>query len=141
VSPRYKFAILLGIVTLISAGYYLMSTDRDKDLVLVGTVDSNQVVVSPQIQGRIQKLLVDEGTQVKNGDLIAILDPSELEAHGNHCKPSLQGGGDAIHRAIHSGGDFQRRDECAGSPAVGARAAGPGRGQLAAGGERQPTHH
>jgi HlyD family secretion protein len=65
---------------LISVAYYLVSTDRNKDLVLIGTVDSNQVVVSPQIQGRIQKLLVDEGTQVKAGDLIAILDPSELEA-------------------------------------------------------------
>ncbi len=47
---------------------------------LVGTVDANQIVVSPQIQGRILKLLVDEGTQVKQGDLIAELDPSELEA-------------------------------------------------------------
>jgi multidrug resistance efflux pump len=36
--------------------------------------------VSPQVQGRIAKLLVDEGTQVKQGDLIAVLDPSELEA-------------------------------------------------------------
>jgi multidrug resistance efflux pump len=32
------------------------------------------------VQGRIQRLLVDEGTQVKAGDLIAVLDPSELEA-------------------------------------------------------------
>jgi HlyD family secretion protein len=37
-------------------------------------------VVSPQIQGRISRLLVDEGTQIKQGDLIALLDPSELEA-------------------------------------------------------------
>jgi HlyD family secretion protein len=36
--------------------------------------------VSPQMQGRIAKLLVDEGTQVRQGDLIAVLDPSELEA-------------------------------------------------------------
>jgi len=43
-------------------------------------VDANQIVVSPQIQGRISKLLVEEGTQVKQGDLIALLDPSELEA-------------------------------------------------------------
>ncbi len=46
----------------------------------MGTVDANQIVVSPQIQGRILKLLVEEGTQVKQGDLIALLDPSELEA-------------------------------------------------------------
>src|ERR1700726_1013436 len=32
------------------------------------------------MQGRITKLLVEEGTQVKQADLIALLDPSELEA-------------------------------------------------------------
>ena len=46
---------------------------------LIGTVDSNQVIVSAQVEGRIQKLLVDEGTPVKAGDLIAVLDPSELQ--------------------------------------------------------------
>jgi HlyD family secretion protein len=38
------------------------------------------VMVSPQIAGRLSKLLVDEGTPVKQGDLIAIIDPAELEA-------------------------------------------------------------
>ena len=79
-SARTKFAILLGIILAVAAAYYLLSTDRSRDMILIGTVDSNQVIVSPQIQGRIQKLLVDEGTQVKAGDLIAVLDPSELEA-------------------------------------------------------------
>jgi multidrug resistance efflux pump len=60
--------------------YYLLSTPRGSDLDLIGTVDANQVIVSPQTSGRISKLLVDEGTQVKQGDLIATLDPSELEA-------------------------------------------------------------
>src|SRR5262249_55613926 len=79
-SARNKFAIMISIILLIAALYYFISTPGGKDLVLVGTVDSNQIVVSPQINGRIAKLLVDEGTQVKQGDLIAILDPSELEA-------------------------------------------------------------
>jgi HlyD family secretion protein len=79
-SARNKFAIVLGVILLIAATYYFLSTPRGKDLVLVGTVDANQIVVSPQIQGRILKLLVEEGTPVKQGDLIALLDPSELEA-------------------------------------------------------------
>jgi multidrug resistance efflux pump len=79
-NPRNRFLILLAIVSVISLTYYFISTDHSRDLVLIGTVDSNQVIVSPQVQGRIQKLLVDEGTQVKAGDLIAVLDPSELEA-------------------------------------------------------------
>ena len=79
-SARNRVFILLGIILTISAGYYFFSTPRGGDLVLVGTVDANQIVVSPQIQGRILKLLVEEGTQVKQGDLIAEMDPAELEA-------------------------------------------------------------
>jgi len=79
-NARNKVLILVAIIFAISTAYYFYSTPRGGDLVLVGTVDANQIVVSPQIQGRILKLLVDEGTQVKQGDLIAELDPSELEA-------------------------------------------------------------
>ena len=79
-SVRNKFLIILGVIFTISLTYYLLSTPSNKDLILIGTVDSNQVIVSPQIEGRLAKLLVDEGTQVKQGDLIAVLDPSELEA-------------------------------------------------------------
>ena len=78
-SVRNKFLIILGVIFTISLTYYLLSTPRSRDLILIGTVDSNQVIVSPQIEGRLAKLLVDEGTQVKQGDLIAVLDPSELE--------------------------------------------------------------
>jgi multidrug resistance efflux pump len=80
VKARKKFLIVLAVILTVSTIYYLVSTPRSNDLVLIGTVDSNQIIVSPQMQGRIAKLLVDEGTQVKQGDLIAILDPSELEA-------------------------------------------------------------
>ncbi len=79
-SGRIKFLILLAAVVIVAATYYLLSVDRSSDLVLIGTVDANQVIVSPQVQGRIQRLLVDEGTQVRQGDLIAVLDPQELEA-------------------------------------------------------------
>jgi len=78
-SARNRFFILLGIIFVMAAVYYFFSVDHSKDLVLIGTVDSNQVIVSAQVEGRIQKLLVDEGTPVKAGDLIAVLDPSELE--------------------------------------------------------------
>ena len=78
-SARNRFFILLGIIFVMAAVYYGVSVNHSKDLVLIGTVDSNQVIVSAQVEGRIQKLLVDEGTPVKAGDLIAVLDPSELQ--------------------------------------------------------------
>jgi len=79
-SARNRFFILLGIIFVIAASYYFFSTDHSRDMVLIGTVDANQVMVSAQVEGRIQKLLVDEGTPVKAGELIAVLDPSELQA-------------------------------------------------------------
>jgi HlyD family secretion protein len=79
-SARNRFFVLLGIIFVIAAIYYYFSTDHSPDLDLIGTVDANQVIVSAQVEGRIQKLLVDEGTPVKAGDLIAVLDPSELQA-------------------------------------------------------------
>ena len=79
-SARNRFFILLGIIFVIAATYYFFSVDHSSDLDLIGTVDANQVIVSAQVEGRIQKLLVDEGTPVKAGDLIAVLDPSELQA-------------------------------------------------------------
>src|ERR1700716_2340586 len=78
-NPRNRVFILLGFIFVIAAIYYVFSADHSKDLVLIGTVDANQVIVSAQVEGRIQKLLVDEGTPVKAGELIAVLDPSELQ--------------------------------------------------------------
>ena len=79
-SARNRFFILLGIIFVIATTYYFFSADHSRDLVLIGTVDANQVIVSAQVEGRIQKLLVDEGTPVKAGDLIALLDANELQA-------------------------------------------------------------
>ncbi|HEV2116880.1 MAG TPA: efflux RND transporter periplasmic adaptor subunit [Terriglobales bacterium] len=79
-SQRNRFIILLSVIFAGAFIYYLATTNRSQGLDLIGTVDANQVMVSPQIQGRIEKLLVDEGTPVKAGDLIALLDANELQA-------------------------------------------------------------
>ena len=79
-SQRNRFIILLSVIFAGALIYYLATTNRNQGLDLIGTVDANQVIVSPQIQGRIEKLLVDEGTPVKTGDVIALLDANELRA-------------------------------------------------------------
>src|SRR5438309_7187364 len=88
-NARNKVFILLGILFLIALVFYLTTTPRGSDLDLIGTVDANQVVVSSQVGGRIAKLLVDEGTKVKQGDLIASLDPSELEAQARAAAATI----------------------------------------------------
>jgi HlyD family secretion protein len=74
-----SFAII-GLVFLIALVFYLFTTPHGKEIPLTGIVDGNEVIVSPQIMGRIVRLTVDEGSEVKKGDVIAELDPRELQA-------------------------------------------------------------
>src|SRR5579862_7306088 len=76
-----KFVVLLTIVFAIALAIYLFTTPRGNDIPLTGVVDGNEVIVSPQITGRLINLTVDEGSEVKQGDLIAELDPKELQAN------------------------------------------------------------
>ena len=75
-----KFIVLLAVIFLIAAGIYWFSTPSGNAIPLTGIVDGNEVIVSPQITGRMITLMVDEGSRVKQGELIAELDPKELEA-------------------------------------------------------------
>jgi HlyD family secretion protein len=76
-----KFFRFLTVIFLIVLGVYYFTTPHGSDLPLTGVVDGNEIIVSPQITGRIINLAVDEGSQVKKGELIAELDPKELQAN------------------------------------------------------------
>ncbi|HKV48419.1 MAG TPA: efflux RND transporter periplasmic adaptor subunit [Candidatus Acidoferrales bacterium] len=84
-----KFFRLIAVIFLIALGVYYFTTPHGSELPLTGVVDGNDVIVSPQITGRIIKLDVDEGSQVKKGDLIAELDPKELEANLEAAKANV----------------------------------------------------
>ncbi len=88
-NQRNKFILLLAVLLVVAAIYFFFSTDRSSDMVLIGTVDANQVIVSSKISGRIEKLAVDEGSEVKQGDLIAVLDTAELEAQKRAAEATL----------------------------------------------------
>ncbi len=84
-----KFFIFLSVLVLLATGYFFYSTDRSSDTVLIGIVDANQVIVSSKIAGRVEKLNVDEGSQVKAGDLIAEIDSDELEAQKTAAQATI----------------------------------------------------
>jgi len=75
-----RFLRIVFLIFLIAVAVYYFSTPHGSELPLTGVVDGNEVIVSPQITGRIINLTVDEGSRVKKGDLIAQLDPKELQA-------------------------------------------------------------
>ena len=72
--------MILGLLTLGSLIWYLMTARASGDLHLIGTVDANEVEVSSKIPGRIQTLTVEEGQDVQAGQLIAIIESDDLAA-------------------------------------------------------------
>jgi len=62
-----------------------------KPLVLTGIVTTNDVIVSPQVGGQIQKLLVSEGDSVSAGQLLAVISAGELAADQAYYAHSAEG--------------------------------------------------
>lgn len=79
-NARNRVFMILGLLTVGSLIWYLLTVSHSQDLQLIGTVDANEVVVSSKIPGRIQTLLVDEGQQVQAGQLIAVIESEDLAA-------------------------------------------------------------
>jgi HlyD family secretion protein len=84
-----KFFIFLLVLFVIAGLIYYLSTPRGNEIQLTGIVTGNEVIVSPQVAGRLQTLLVDEGSQVKAGQLIAELDPRDQQAAVNAAEANV----------------------------------------------------
>ena len=50
------------------------------EIILTGMVTTDEVIVSSEIQGRLQQLLVKEGDMVTNGELLAQIQPEQWQA-------------------------------------------------------------
>ncbi|SPE31225.1 Secretion protein HlyD [Candidatus Sulfotelmatomonas gaucii] len=79
-NARNRVFLILGLLLVGSLIWYLATTKRTGDLQIIGTVDANEVEVSSKIPGRIQTLTVQEGDQVKAGELIATIESDDLQA-------------------------------------------------------------
>jgi HlyD family secretion protein len=77
-SRRRRFILLAGLVLV--AGALGLSHRRPTELVLTGIITTNDVIVSPQMGGRVSRLTVAEGDSVRARQLVAVLEPDELQA-------------------------------------------------------------
>lgn len=94
-----KAAFLLIVAAAAAAGVYYYLHRRPAPLVLTGIVTTNDVVVSPQIAGRIGQLLVSEGETVKQDQLVAVIEPGEMTADISYYAQSTQGLADQVTQA------------------------------------------
>ncbi|MDR3569065.1 MAG: efflux RND transporter periplasmic adaptor subunit [Syntrophobacteraceae bacterium] len=85
---KYRIAAIALLAVLIAGGAVYWITSRPQSIVLTGIVDSDEVQVGPLVQGRLQKLLVQRGDAVTKGELLAVIQPQELEADTSFYKNS-----------------------------------------------------
>jgi multidrug resistance efflux pump len=76
---RLLFLFLAAAIVAGGIAFY-KAFNRPRGIVLTGIVTTHEVNVSPLIQGRLAQLLVKEGDSVKSGQLVAVIDPQELQA-------------------------------------------------------------
>jgi multidrug resistance efflux pump len=88
-----KILRVLLVVALVAAAVFGWRYSRSRvpaELVLTGIVTTEDVLVSPQVAGRIESLMVDVGDEVAAGDLVALIAPAELQADKDYFQHSLE---------------------------------------------------
>ncbi len=77
---KRRLLSLLVVLAVIGVGVYYVSTRRARAVVLTGIVTTDEVIVGPEIQGRLQELRVREGDTVQRGELLGRIQPQEWRA-------------------------------------------------------------
>jgi HlyD family secretion protein len=80
---RRRTIIIVVVIALLIGGYYgvrAFTGGNNGALTASGTIEATTVNVSPELAGKIQAVLVDEGQAVKSGDPLFRLDDTLLKA-------------------------------------------------------------
>jgi RND family efflux transporter MFP subunit len=75
-----RIILIVLVLALVAGGIYYALTRTAAKIVLTGIVTTDEVIVSPEIQGRLQNLFVKEGDSVTNGELLALIQPETQQA-------------------------------------------------------------
>jgi HlyD family secretion protein len=77
---KYKIPVLILILAVVGGGLYYAFTRPPREIILTGSVTTDEVIVSSEIQGRLQQLFVKEGDAVTNGELLGVIQPETQQA-------------------------------------------------------------
>ncbi len=93
--PPRPLLLVAGLVVAVSLGFagwsWYRAQQGPRDLIRAsGRIEVTEVNVSSKVTGRVSRLLVDEGTDVKPEQLIADLEGEELEAQLRQARAALE---------------------------------------------------
>ena len=84
-------AIILVVAILLAGAYYLYSATRPVNSALTasGTVEATEILIAPEISGKVTEVLVNQGDIVKTGDVLFRLDDTLPQAQRNVTAAAL----------------------------------------------------
>jgi|Deesub1362B_J571_1020462.scaffolds.fasta_scaffold00693_17 HlyD family secretion protein len=85
----FKFILIISFFLLIIA--CKKSSLNLKEIEVSGIIDAIEVEIRSQVQGEIKEILIEEGQQVKKGDLLCLLDNEKLYFKLNQIRAGLEG--------------------------------------------------
>ena len=86
---EHKLYVLFAAIALVGALFWVFTGDINPSTD-DAQVDGNAIVISPRVSGYVQKMLIDDNTVVKQGDLMIQLDPADYQARVDHARAALQ---------------------------------------------------
>jgi len=78
-SPRLRMFIIIGVVVLLVAGFFLWRYFNSYESTADAQIDGHLNPVSARVGGHVQKLLVDDNQYVKAGQPLVQIDPRDYE--------------------------------------------------------------
>jgi HlyD family secretion protein len=83
--------IILVVAILLAGGYYLYAANRPANSALTasGTVEATEILIAPELSGKVTEVLVNQGDMVKAGDVLFRLDDTLPQAQRNVSAAAL----------------------------------------------------
>ena len=85
--------LVIGCLVAAVCGFFAWQYFRTKPpsrvILASGTIEADETTIAPKVPGRLSVLNVNEGDNVKKGELLAQLDPSELQAQLGQADANL----------------------------------------------------
>ncbi len=85
-----RFFVFILVIFCVALVVYVLTVPSSTELRFTGIIMGNDYIASPLVQGRLERLLVQEGSPVKKGELIAEIDPRDLAAARDSAAANIQ---------------------------------------------------
>ena len=88
-AARNKVYVLLTIIGFVIALFWIFTEDVNPSTE-DAQVDGHSIVIAPRVPGYVQKMLIDDNTHVRQGELMIQLDPADYQAKVDEARAALK---------------------------------------------------